>query len=78
MQSHHLPGEKSVRKAIAGKRYIATTDFDKLRECDAVIICVPTPLGKHREPDNSYIHVTSKEIAKRLARRFHVSIDVFL
>ncbi|TMB26384.1 MAG: nucleotide sugar dehydrogenase, partial [Deltaproteobacteria bacterium] len=36
--------------------------------CDAVIICVPTPLGKHREPDNSYIHSTAREISKRLRK----------
>jgi UDP-N-acetyl-D-glucosamine dehydrogenase len=37
-----------------------------LHECDAIAICVPTPLGRHREPDNSYIHTTGREIAKRL------------
>ena len=41
-------------------------NFDRLRECDAFLICVPTPLGKHREPDNSFIHSTAREIAKRL------------
>ena len=36
-------------------RFRATTDFDGLPTCDAILICVPTPLGKHREPDMSYI-----------------------
>lgn len=55
------------RVAAAVQRgYRATTDFDGLRACDAILICVPTPLGRHREPDNSYIHETSREIAKRL------------
>ena len=59
-------GPERVAAAVASGRYRATTDFDGLRECDAVIICVPTPLGPHREPDNSYIHSTAREIAKRL------------
>jgi len=43
-----------------------TTDFDKLREADAISICVPTPLGKTRDPDISYIVAATKEIASRL------------
>ena len=49
-------------------RYHATTDFDGLRDCDAIAIYVPTPLGAHREPDNSFIHATGQEIAKRLRK----------
>jgi UDP-N-acetyl-D-glucosamine dehydrogenase len=59
-------GPERVKKAVASGQFQATTDFDRLRDCDAVIICVPTPLGSHREPDNSFIHRTSEEIARRL------------
>jgi UDP-N-acetyl-D-glucosamine dehydrogenase len=59
-------GPERVAAAVASGRFQATTDFDKLAECDAIFICVPTPLGQHREPDNSYIHRTSEEIARRL------------
>jgi UDP-N-acetyl-D-glucosamine dehydrogenase len=59
-------GPERVAVATGSGRYAATTDFDRLRECDAILICVPTPLGAHREPDNSYIHATAREIAKRL------------
>jgi UDP-N-acetyl-D-glucosamine dehydrogenase len=59
-------GSSRVTAAVKSGRFSATDDFDRLRECDAIIICVPTPLGKHREPDNSYIHATTREIAKRL------------
>jgi UDP-N-acetyl-D-glucosamine dehydrogenase len=59
-------GPERVAAAVASGRYEATTDFDELARCDAILICVPTPLGSHREPDNSYIHRTSREIAKRL------------
>jgi UDP-N-acetyl-D-glucosamine dehydrogenase len=59
-------GPERVKAAVSGGRYRATTDFDGLRDCDAVFICVPTPLGRHREPDNSYIHRTAEEISRRL------------
>jgi UDP-N-acetyl-D-glucosamine dehydrogenase len=59
-------GAERVAAAVASGRYQATTDFARLRACDAILICVPTPLGPHREPDNSYIHSTAREIAKRL------------
>jgi UDP-N-acetyl-D-glucosamine dehydrogenase len=57
---------KRVSAAMTKGKFSATADFDHLSECDAIMICVPTPLGKHREPDNSYIHRTAEEIARRL------------
>lgn len=59
-------GAQRVSAAVANGRYRASTDFDRLRDCDAIAICVPTPLGSHREPDNSYIHSTGRQIAERL------------
>ena len=61
-------GPERVKTAVGSGRYRATTDFDGLRDCDAIFICVPTPLGRHREPDNSYIHRTAEEIVRRLRR----------
>jgi len=48
----HVATER-VSAAVKSRRFSVTNDFDRLRECDAIMICVPTPLGKHREPDNS-------------------------
>lgn len=59
-------GPERVAAAFAGGKIRATTDFDLLRDCHAVIICVPTPLGKHREPDISYIQKTADAIAERI------------
>jgi UDP-N-acetyl-D-glucosamine dehydrogenase len=59
-------GSDRVAAAVGRCRFHATTDFGRLGECDAVLICVPTPLGPHREPDLSYIHNTADEIARRL------------
>jgi UDP-N-acetyl-D-glucosamine dehydrogenase len=61
-------GPERVLASVQSGRFEATTDYDKLVGCDAIVICVPTPLGEHREPDNSYIHSTAREIAKRLRK----------
>src|SRR4026209_1010463 len=62
-----------VKELVDAKRLRATTDFDHLSECDAIIICVPTPLRKTKEPDVSYILAAAEQIAKRL-RRGHLII----
>jgi UDP-N-acetyl-D-glucosamine dehydrogenase len=59
-------GAEAVATAFSRGRIEATTDFDRLTDCDAILICVPTPLGQHREPDLAYIRITAEEIAKRL------------
>jgi len=67
-----VPSRK-VKEVVDAKRLRATTDFSHLSECDAIIICVPTPLRKTKEPDVSYILAAAEEIAKRL-RRGHLII----
>jgi UDP-N-acetyl-D-glucosamine dehydrogenase len=59
-------GAKRVAEAFARGRVVATTDFERLNECDAILVCVPTPLGRHREPDLSFIRATADEVARRL------------
>jgi len=61
-------GSEALREAVAAERLHATTNFDELESCDAIIICVPTPLRKTKEPDISYIMAASTEIQKRLRR----------
>lgn len=56
-------GPERVAAAFARGRISATTDFSRLADCDAILVCVPTPLGKHREPDISYIEKTAEAIA---------------
>jgi UDP-N-acetyl-D-glucosamine dehydrogenase len=55
-----------LRESIGPKKLTATTDAGKLRECDAVVICVPTPLRKTRDPDISYIVAAVDGIARTL------------
>ncbi len=51
---------------VSAKKFQATNDFARLRECDVIIICVPTPLDRHREPDLSYIEASGRQIAQTL------------
>ncbi len=64
---HHIPSE-SIHAQVQTGRLQASTDFSRVSECDAVIICVPTPLSKNREPDISYIIATGKSIAPHLQK----------
>ncbi len=51
---------------VAAGRFTATTDFTSLGRCDVIVICVPTPLTRHREPDLSYVTRTCDSIAASL------------
>ncbi len=57
---------REIRELLKTKRLRATTDFEKLREMDAIIVCVPTPLNKTKDPDISYIDQATRKIAKTL------------
>jgi UDP-N-acetyl-D-glucosamine dehydrogenase len=63
----HISADK-IKQHVQGKRFAATTDFTRLREMDAVLICVPTPLDERREPDLSYVEKTAQSIAPNLHR----------
>ena len=56
----------AMRAALATGRFRASTDMEGLGRCDAVLICVPTPLTPQREPDLSYIRATAADIARTL------------
>ena len=60
--------EERIKKLIDNKKFSATSDFSKLTSCDAVIICVPTPLNEHREPDMTYIENSGKIVARYLRK----------
>jgi UDP-N-acetyl-D-glucosamine dehydrogenase len=61
---HVLSG--TVAEQVKARRLAATTDFTRVQEVDAVLICVPTPLNKNREPDISFILQTGRTIAPYL------------
>lgn len=61
----HIP-EEHIQGILKTERFIATDQFSKLADMDAILICVPTPLTKQREPDMTYVLETTKAIAKYL------------
>ncbi len=58
----HIP-DQVIKDLIASGRFEPTTDFSKASNVDVLIMCVPTPLSIHRDPDMSYIIATSEAIA---------------
>jgi UDP-N-acetyl-D-glucosamine dehydrogenase len=63
----HIAGE-AIREQREAGRFEASSDFSLIRDVSAVIICVPTPLNKNREPDISYIVDTGRAIAPHLQK----------
>lgn len=63
----HISADR-IRQHVQAKKFAATTDFTRLRDMDAILICVPTPLDERREPDLSYVENTAREIAPNLQK----------
>ena len=63
----HIDGE-AIRSAVGTGRLTASADFGRVQDVEAIIICVPTPLNKNREPDISYIIKTGEAIAGHLQK----------
>lgn len=63
----HIDSVK-IKKHIENANFEASTDFSRIKEVEAAIICVPTPLGHHREPDISYVLTTARSIAPYLSQ----------
>ena len=59
-------GEDIMKAARGSGRLEATTDFSRLKEADAILICVPTPVTKHRDPDLSFVVQTAESISQYL------------
>ncbi len=63
----HIPQTK-IQQLVNSRHFAATTDFARLKEADAIIICVPTPLDERREPDLSYVVQTAISIQPHLQK----------
>lgn len=61
----HIPDE-DLTAAVQTKRFEATIEFSRLAECDSILIAVPTPLTKNREPDLSYVEDTAEKVSETL------------
>jgi len=65
----------AIAEHVKGKMFEASADFSRIKEVEAVIICVPTPLNKNREPDISYITNTGKSIAPHLHKGILIVLE---
>jgi UDP-N-acetyl-D-glucosamine dehydrogenase len=63
----HIPGSM-IQTLIKARRFRATNNFKELSKVDAIIICVPTPLSKTRDPDMSYVESTARAIGATLRK----------
>lgn len=64
-----------IQAAITAGRFRAEVDFADIREVDAVLICVPTPLSANRDPDLSFVFGTGRQIAPHLAKGTLVCLE---
>lgn len=65
-----------LREVVVDKITLqATTDFSRIKECDALIICVPTPLDKFRKPDMSYIESSCIDIGRNMKPGVFISLE---
>ena len=64
-----------LREVVDKVNLRATTDFTLMKECDALIICVPTPLDKFRKPDMSYIEASCKAIGQNMKPGTFISLE---
>ena len=71
----HIDVTLLVSSATSNWSFTPTTDFSKLAEMDCIIICVPTPLNKYREPDMSYVFNTVRTIAMYLKNGQLISLE---
>ena len=70
----HFPS-KSISEQVNAGRFEATTNPSRLSEVEAVLICVPTPLDDHREPDLSFVIDTARTIAPHLTKDVLVTLE---
>jgi len=67
--------DDELTKVVHEKLLSATTDFTRIGECDAVIICVPTPLDKFKKPDMSYIEGACVDIGRNMKKGTFISLE---
>jgi len=67
--------DKDLKQVVEAGLLTATTDFSRLKECDAILICVPTPLDIFRKPDMSYISKACENIARYMKAGTFVCLE---
>ncbi|MDA3818332.1 MAG: NAD(P)-binding domain-containing protein, partial [Prolixibacteraceae bacterium] len=64
-----------LREVVDSIALSATTDFSRMNECDALLICVPTPLDVFKKPDMSYVESACIEIGKNMKAGTFISLE---
>lgn len=64
-----------LKEVVGNGNLRATTDFSELKKCDAIIICVPTPLDHFRKPDTSYIKSACEDIGRNMKPGTFISLE---
>ena len=64
---HHIASEEISQRVTSGQ-FKAHSDFSRIKECQALLLCVPTPLNRNREPDMTFVEGTGKAIAAHLIK----------
>jgi len=67
--------DEELKTCVQSKKLEATTDFSRIKECDAIMICVPTPLDKFKKPDMSYIETSCIDIGKYMKKGTFISLE---
>jgi len=68
--------DTDLKKVVSETKLLsATVDFSRIKECDAVIICVPTPLDKFKKPDMSYIEQSCIDIGRNMKSGTFISLE---
>ena len=70
-----IKDEDLCRVVKETKKLSATTDFSRIKECDAVIICVPTPLDHFKKPDMKFIEQSCIDIGKNMKAGTFISLE---
>jgi UDP-N-acetyl-D-glucosamine dehydrogenase len=67
--------DKDLVRVVNEKKLSATVDFGRIKECDAIIICVPTPLDRFKKPDMSFIERACVEIGRNMKEGTFISLE---
>ena len=67
--------DEDLAKVVTEKKLSAIGDFSRIKECDAIIICVPTPLDKFKKPDMSFIESACVEIGRNMKAGTFISLE---
>jgi UDP-N-acetyl-D-glucosamine dehydrogenase len=67
--------DNDLTRVVEGGKLVATTNFSKLNSCDAILICVPTPLDIFKKPDMSFIEDSCNSIARHMKKGTFVCLE---